>query len=495
VTQDKSCDIILDVSNEIFINETDINQNHETQNEISQNLIEASNENVSDLNENSQNINENEISNQNIDNNEYSILPIIENENPNGMVTFNDPNTYDIVSSSIPTPALSDIPSLSYTPLLSDTASLSDIPSDSLDNLEGDLELLKDLISKYTTNPSIGYLNINSLRGDKFQQLENICKTSKIDILCIDESKLSPEIPTSRIHIDGYKYPPLRRDRIQKTPNSFGGGKVVYIREGFIGNRLPEYETKTSETICIELALWNKKWFIMFGYRPESINRDIFFDEINITLSKAINKYDNILFIGDLNIDLSIPNHDKKHFLEDLCDVFDLTNMVKDKTCFMSAEGSSIDVMLTNKPRSFYKTTTIETGLSDHHKLILTFLRSHHSLKQKPKNIIYRDKKNINIEDFKNDISNLPLNEIHRFSDSLTGFVTLFKSIVDRHAPIKKRTVRGNNKPFMNSELSNAIKHKSKIRNKYNKWRSRENYLEWQNIKKKCKFLTKKAEK
>ena len=119
----------------------------------------------------------------------------------------------------------------------------------------------------------------------------------------------------------------------------------------------------------------------MFGYRPESINRDIFFEEINITLSKAINKYASVLFIGDLNIDLSIPNHGKKHFLQDLCHVFDLTNMVKDKPCFMSTEGSSIDVMLTNKPISFYITTTIETGLSDHHKLVLTFLRSHHSFK------------------------------------------------------------------------------------------------------------------
>ena len=47
----------------------------------------------------------------------------------------------------------------------------------------------------------------------------------------------------------------------------------------------------------------------------------------------------------------------------------------------------------------------------------------------------------------------------------------------------------------MNLELSKAIKDKSRIRNKYNKWRSRENYIEWQNIKKKCKYLTKKAEK
>ena len=57
------------------------------------------------------------------------------------------------------------------------------------------------------------------------------------------------------------------------------------------------------------------------------------------------------------------------------------------------------------------------------------------------------------------------------------------------------KTIRGNNKPFMNFELSNAIKQKSKLRNKDNKLRSRESYLNWQNSKKRCKKLTLKAEK
>ena len=269
----------------------------------------------------------------------------------------------------------------------------------------------------------------------------------------------------------------------------------MYVREGFISKRIVEYETKTSETICLELSLRNKKWFIMFGYRPESISRDLFFEEINLTLSKAMDKYENVLFIGDLNIDLNIPLSDKNNLLKDLCDVFDFTNMVKDKTCFMSTQGSSIDAMLTNKPKSFYKTTPIETGLSDHHKLIITYLRSYISTKQKPINIVYRETNKINHDKFREDIKNLPLNEIERFPDTLTGFVTLFKSIVDRHAPVKKKTVRGNNKPFMNSELGNAIKQKSKLRNKHNRLRTRESYLDWQNSKKNCKKLTLKAEK
>ena len=362
---------------------------------------------------------------------------------------------------------------------------------------ENDIDLLKGLRKKYQLNPAIGYLNINSLRGHKFQQLQQLAHISKLDILCIDETKLSQEIQTAKFKIEGYQYPPFRRDRESKNSNrtSYGGGKIVYLKEGLICKRLTDFETKTAETICLELSLKSKKWFIMFGYRPESIDRNIFFQEITIAIDKAVNKYENILVIGDLNIDLSVQNNDKDNLLENLCDNYDLTNIMKQKTCFMSVEGSNIDLILTNKPRSFYKTHTIETGLSDHHKMVVSFLRSHNCLKLKAKTIIYRDTKNINWENYRHDIEQIPLNEINRFESKFTGFTTLFQSIVDRHAPIKKKIIRGNNKPFMNKELSKAIKNKSRIRNRYNKWKSRENYLEYQKSKKLCKFLAFKAEK
>ena len=156
----------------------------------------------------------------------------------------------------------------------------------------------------------------------------------------------------------------------------------------------------------------------------------------------------------------------------------------------MSVEGSNIDLILTNKPRSFYKTHTIETGLSDHHKMVVSFLRSHNCLKLKAKTIIYRDTKNINWNNFKHDIEQIPLNEINRFESKFTGFTTLFQSVVDRHAPVKKKTIRGNNKPFMNKELSKAIKNKSRLRNKYNKWKSRENYIAYRQAKRDCDKLT-----
>ena len=54
--------------------------------------------------------------------------------------------------------------------------------------------------------------------------------------------------------------------------------------------------------------------------------------------------------MGDLNIDT--PNSltkDMNNYLSDLCDTFSLKNIIKGKTCFKTLEGTSIDVLLTNR--------------------------------------------------------------------------------------------------------------------------------------------------
>ena len=80
----------------------------------------------------------------------------------------------------------------------------------------------------------------------------------------------------------------------------------------------------------------------------------------------------------DLNTDTSDKSKDKSCYLSDLCDTFSLKNIITGKTCFKKTTGTSIDILLTNRPR-FLKTGIFETGLSDHHKLILSFFRSYFS--------------------------------------------------------------------------------------------------------------------
>ena len=55
-----------------------------------------------------------------------------------------------------------------------------------------------------------------------------------------------------------------------------------------------------------------------------------------------------------------------------------LKYLVKSLTCYKNpVNPSCIDLILTNKPKSFMNTQIIETGLSDHHKMTITVTRQH----------------------------------------------------------------------------------------------------------------------
>ena len=58
-------------------------------------------------------------------------------------------------------------------------------------------------------------------------------------------------------------------------------------------------------------------------------------------------------------------------------DTYNLRNLIMGPTCFKNPlNPSCIDLILTNKPRSFQHSQTIETGLSDHHSMTITVLKS-----------------------------------------------------------------------------------------------------------------------
>ena len=123
-----------------------------------------------------------------------------------------------------------------------------------------------------------------------------------------------------------------------------------------------------------------------------------FLQELSALLNKAVSKYDNIIIMGDINIDVHdvtcVGFKELAHFM----DTFGLKNLVKDKTCFF--KGSCIDIVfLTNRHRKFYTCQTCELGISDCHKIITTCLRVNLS-RLRTKNIIYRSFKNFDKESF-----------------------------------------------------------------------------------------------
>ena len=221
---------------------------------------------------------------------------------------------------------------------------------------------------------------------------------------------------------------------------------------------MKNFETINAETICLELTINKIKWCILFAYRPPNTNKDDFFSEISISLNKIIGKYENIVLAGDLNIDdLKSYSESSQNHLSDMKDVFSLTNLIKEPTCFKSQNGTLLALILTNRPRSVMKSLSFETGLSDCHKLVCSILRAPFK-KLPPKIVKYRDHKHFYQEKFLHDLdSKLLQGDLFRnCEEPYQKLSEIFIDILNFHAPLKQKQVRGNQAPSMTKESSKA---------------------------------------
>ena len=90
-------------------------------------------------------------------------------------------------------------------------------------------------------------------------------------------------------------------------------------------------------------------------------------------LYSYMSHYVNIIFLGDLNSQTS------ENYVYDFCNVYSLSNLVKEPTCFKNPDNPfCIDLFLTNRPKCFQCTLTMETGIPDFHIVVITVLKIFH---------------------------------------------------------------------------------------------------------------------
>ena len=206
------------------------------------------------------------------------------------------------------------------------------------------------------------------------------------------------------------------------------------------------------------------------------------------SLDRYMPKYDNFLILGDFNSEM------QEITMKEFTDTYNLTNLIKEPTCFKNPLNPSlIDLILTNRPRSFQNSQPIETGLSDHHKLTITVMKAFFP-KQEPVIITYRDYKHYNEDMFRSELLE-ELNNVNSGTIVYSIFEKVCVRVLNRHAPLKEKYMRANNSPFMNKTLSKAVMNRSRLRNKFLKNptdENRNNYTKYRNY---CTGLFRKEKK
>ena len=153
--------------------------------------------------------------------------------------------------------------------------------------------------------------------------------------------------------------------------------------------------------------------------------------------------------LGDFNVGV-----DENH-MKSFCENYDLKSLIKQSTCCKSPDcPTCIDLILTNVPRSFQSTCVVETGLSDFHLMTLIVLRKSFK-KLQPKLIKYKSYKNFSNEAYRETlIKNLSKENFINNDDGFQRFCDISLNALNKHAPCKKKHVRGNQ---MNKEISVSL--------------------------------------
>ena len=128
----------------------------------------------------------------------------------------------------------------------------------------------------------------------------------------------------------------------------------------------------TAESFFIEITLHKKKWLSNSSYNLHKTSAKNHLKIISKTFGTFTTKYENISLPGNFNA--CADDETMKNFRSS----YGLHSPTKQSTCYKNLEISScIDLILTNKAKSFQSTCALGTGSSDCYRMTISVIKMH----------------------------------------------------------------------------------------------------------------------
>ena len=305
------------------------------------------------------------------------------------------------------------------------------------------------------------YNNVNSYRH-KHAAIHDVLTKHTVDFLAIAETKLDDSFPSDLYKVKDFEL--YRQDFTSKS-----GGLLVHVRNDIPQRRLPLAEVNSYgfESICIEITIGNKKTIITSIYKHPYVKNDVFKCCFSKLIEYLLRTYEDLVFLADANC---CPK--KSNTIQDICDLYGLTNLIKDPTCHKSSDPTLLDIILVSHPRRYMKVLNSEFYLSDFHNIIGASTRRFAPVR-KPYLLQYRSYKHFSDPMFLQDLSVAPFHVAEVFDDvnDMAWFTSkIISNVIDHHAPLKTKFLKFKPVPYMNSELRKTMYARNMARNRYRKY-------------------------
>ena len=132
------------------------------------------------------------------------------------------------------------------------------------------------------------------------------------------------------------------------------------------------------------MKIRKKKWVLVCMYHPNKNLISNYLKEIVKNLANYPSKYGNNILLSDFSLEPT------ESVVKGFREIYSSKNLIKDYTCFKNpSKLSCIDLIITSCPKSFQSFVTVETGLSDFHKMMLKVMEVFLKKTQKYRNYKY----------------------------------------------------------------------------------------------------------
>ena len=125
--------------------------------------------------------------------------------------------------------------------------------------------------------------------------------------------------------------------------------------------------------------------------------------------------------------------------------------------------------------------------------MVVTVMKTHYK-KQKAKTIQYRNYKHFHEQSFNFEL-NSELLKIDINNAELKEFNEIFLKVLDKHAPRKQKYIRANNSNYITKALRKEIMHRSRLRNKFLRERTKESKVAYNKQRNICVSLLRKSKR
>ena len=349
--------------------------------------------------------------------------------------------------------------------------------------------------SVFSTLPTKGIRiaswNLNRL-SNKFEQLKLIlCQSPRpVDLIGISETFLQPRDDTSSLRIDGYHIPE-RRDR----PNKLGGGLLAYISSAINFTRRRDLETDRAEIMWLQIEPPRaKKFLVGYVYRPPST--DIETDRvIEQNFENVISLNMDVFILGDIN--LNFFKQPRQSLIRNLLNM-GYMQVVSEVTRFISQ--TCLDHIYVNNQSTVHSVIVPHIGLSDHYPVVI--IKKHNGSFAKMsshRNIRFRNVKHVNVHEFRQDLINVPWNNLDSITDPnerLLLWSKMYTDVVDKHAPfVSKRVKLLQQPPWWSDVIQSAVRTRDKLLQCLSRTRDDTVLLAYRKARNKVNYLIRTAKR